>query len=273
MKVAYKCVVLNTKGGAGKSTVSAQIMAPFLYQLSATTPVIYEFDDENQESRHFGGSTIFSSERITVGYRDLRDEVTEIMLNDKTACIDVGANKTAKAVMEALIDSRMIYRIDLFVIPLMDGEVDAQSAYEVYKAFKDAYPELKIVFALGRTNQARDLYCQFDMFLGDRRGIFQKAGVLEQVDAVDRSYFLVPDSDVVKYSRLFGVTIWELATNSKDVDSELKVAIQNGSDNSVIKLLSFKRGLKNDCDLYLQNAIIPAFEVLTNKINEKRLYD
>lgn len=273
MKVTYKCVVLNTKGGAGKSTVSAQIIAPFLYQLSATTPVIYEFDDENQESKHFGGSTIFQSERITVGNRDLRDELTEIMLNEETACIDVGANKTAKAVMQALIDSRMVYRIDLFVIPLMDGEVDAQSAFEVYRAFKEAYSELKIVFALGRANESRDLHCQFDMFLGDRRGIFQKTGVLEEIDVIDRSFFVVPDSDVVKYSRLFGLTVWELATNSKDVDSELKVAIQNGSDNSVIKLLSFKRGLKNDCDLYLQNAIIPAFEVLTNKINEKRLHD
>ena len=269
METVYKCVVLNTKGGAGKSTVSSQIIAPFLYQLSSSAPIIYEFDDENQESRHFGGSTIFSSERINVGYRDLRDELTEIMLNNKTACIDVGANKTAKAVMEALIDSRMIYRIDLLVIPLMDGEVDAQSAYDVYRAFKEAYPEIKTVFALGRTNQTRDLHCQFDMFLGDKRGIFQKPGVIEQIDSTDQSYFLVPDSDVVKYSRLFGVTIWELATNSKDIDSELKMAIQNGWDSGAIKLLSFKRGLKNDCELYLDNAIIPAFEVLTKKINER----
>jgi hypothetical protein len=271
MEKVYKCVVLNTKGGAGKSTVSSQIMTPFLYQLSATAPVIYEFDDENQESRHFGGSTIFSSEQINVGYRDLRDELTEIMLNNRTVCIDVGANKTAKAVMEALIDSRMVYRVDLLIIPLMDGEVDAQSAYEVYRAFKEAYPEIKIVFALGRTNQTRDLHCQFDMFLGDKRGIFQKAGVLEQIEIKDRSYFLVPDSDVVKYSRLFGVTVWELATNSKDIDFELKMAIQNGSDTASIKLLSFKRGLKNDCELYLDNAIIPAFEVLTKKINEQGL--
>jgi hypothetical protein len=77
---------------------------------------------------------------------------------------------------------------------------------------------------------------------------------------------------VVKYSRLFGVTVWELATNSKDLDAELKTAIQNGADTSFIKLLSFKRGLKNDCEIYLDNAIIPAFEVLTNKINEKSGY-
>jgi vacuolar-type H+-ATPase subunit F/Vma7 len=272
MEKAYKCVILNTKGGAGKSTVSSQIIAPFLYQLSSYMPVIYEFDDENQESRHFGGSTIFTSERIDVGHRDLRDELTDIMLNNQTACIDVGANKTAKAVMEALIDSRMVYRIDLLVIPLMDGEVDAESAYEVYRAFKEAYPEIKVVFALGRTNVSRDLHCQFDMFLGDRRGIFQKEGAIEQMDPIDRSYFVVPDSDVVKYSRLFGVTVWELATNSKDLDAELKTAIQNSADISFIKLLSFKRGLKNDCEIYLENAIIPAFKVLTNKINEKSGY-
>ncbi len=262
----YKCVVLNTKGGAGKSTVSSQIIAPFLYQLSGSIPVIYEFDDENQESRHFGGSSLLVYDKINVGSRDLRDEITEIMLNDTIACIDAGANKTARAVMDALLDSRMVYRIDLLIIPLMDGEVDAQSAYEVYHSFKEAYNDINIVFALGRSNLSRDLHCQFDMFLGDKRGLFQKEGILEKINEKDRTYMVIPDSDTVKYSRLFGMTVWELATNTHNIDKELKEAIQEGSDLARIKLLSFKRGLKNDCDLYTKNAIYPAFEVLTSKI-------
>jgi hypothetical protein len=79
----------------------------------------------------------------------------------------------------------MIYRLDLVVIPLMDGEIDASNAIEVYKILKTASPELEIVFVLGRVNIARELVCQFDLFLGDQRGLFNQEGLINEVEEND----------------------------------------------------------------------------------------
>jgi hypothetical protein len=268
MSKIYKFLILNTKGGAGKSTACTQIAVPYLYEKTKQEVMVYEFDDENQESRSFGGSEIFTAERIPVGRRDLRDEVTEILLNDSTACIDVGANKTAVAVMEALLDSGMIYRVDLVIIPIMDGEIDALSAFDVYFALKEKHAEVKVVFALGRVNSSRHLSCQFDIFLGDGRGLFQKEGILSSFQPQDQRYFTIQDTDTIKYGRLFGVTVWELSRMEKDLDGELKEAIEKGADVKSVRLLSFKRSLKYDCDLYVKHVLAPAFEIIDDCLGE-----
>jgi len=262
MSKASKIIVISTKGGVGKSTVCIQVVAPYLYQKNDEPVMLYEFDDENQESRLLGGSQIMKAERIVVGKKDLREELTDILLNEHTACIDVGANKTAAAVIEALLDSGMIYRVDLVIIPLMDGEIDAMSALEVYLTLKSKHPTLKILFALGRVNTSRDLSCQFDIFLGDSRGLFSKEGVIESIEPDDRHYFLLPDTDAIKNSRLFGMSIWELGVLNKNIDAELKEAIEAGMDAKNIKLLSFKRSLKHDCEIYVKQSIVPAFDIL-----------
>jgi hypothetical protein len=269
MTKASKIIVLSTKGGAGKSTVCIQVIAPYMYQKNKTPIKLYEFDDENQESRLLGGSEIIEAERIVVGKKDLRDELTDILLNEHNACIDVGANKTAITLMDALLESGMIYRVDLVVIPLMDGEIDAMNAFEVYCALKAKHPELKVLFALVRTNNARELSCQFDLFLGDKRGLFSKEGVIESLQEEDKCYFLLPDTDTVKNSRLFGMSIWELGTMEKNITDELKEAIEMGKDAKSIKLLSFKKALKHDCEVYVKKALMPAFNIIAKRLGEK----
>lgn len=269
MSKALKVLVINTKGGAGKSTVCMQLVAPFLFTQKQEEVVIYEFDDENRESRSFGGSRIARSHRVHVDKKDLRDEVTEILINDETLCIDVGANKTSATLLSAIIDSGMIYRLDLVVIPLMDGEIDASNAIEIYKLLKESSPELSVVFVLGRVNVARELVCQFDLFLGDQRGLFNQVGLIEEVQEGDRDFILFHDTDAIKYSRVFGVTIWELAQINADLDDQLRTAILNNEDPQKIRFLSFKRSLKKDCVKYFETTLKPAFEILEAKLRSK----
>ena len=169
--------------------------------------MIYEFDDENSESKYFGGSSVVKSTQIAVGQSNLRGEITELLLNPLAACIDVGANKTAKIFADALLDIGMIYKVDLVIIPLMDGELDASSAFDMYCQLKSGNPSLKIIFALGKANTSRDLMCQFDMFFGDQRDLFNNEGIYSWLKEGDKNYITIADSDVIKYSRLFGVTV------------------------------------------------------------------
>ncbi len=262
MQKFYKIAVINTKGGVGKSTVSMQLVVPFLYQKSQSPVSFFEFDDENEDSISFEKSRLVWMERVGVARKDLREELRDILLLENHICLDVGANKTAVYVMEALIDSGMIYALDAAVIPLMDGELDATSAINIYQKLKNANPKLKTIFALNRWNENRELESQFDIFLGDKYGFFDTKGVINYIDERDRNYLVLADSDAIKYSRAFGLTLWEFATMKMDVDRELQDAIDRGADKEEIKRLSFKKSLKTDCEKYNERILQKAFAKL-----------
>ena len=259
MQKFYKIAVINTKGGVGKSTVSMQLVVPYLYQKFHQPISFFEFDDENEDSISFGKSRLVWLERVEVRGKDLREELREILLLENHIVMDVGANKTAVYVLDSLIDSGMVYMLDLVVIPLMDGELDAISALTIYQKLKNANPKIKTIFALNRWNESRDLELQFDIFLGDKYGFFGTKGVINYIDEKDRNYVVLSDSDAIKYSRAFGITLWEFANEDIDVDRELQEAIDRGASKEEIKRLSFKRSLKKDCQRYSERILQKAF--------------
>ena len=179
-------------------------------------------------------------------------------------CIDVGANKTTTYFVSSLIDSGMIDAIDLIVIPLSDGELDAINAIELYYKIKESGSNVKIIFILNRYNELRAVDSQFDIFLGDKRGFFDTQGFIENVLEKDRNYVTLADSDAIKYCRSFGTTVWELAHLDRDLSAQLRDAIKEKRDKQEIKLLSFKRALKGDCELLTTKNLEPIFERIDN---------
>ncbi len=262
MQKFYKIAVINTKGGVGKSTISMQLVVPYLYQKVRNPISFFELDDENEDSISFEKSRLVWLERIGVAGQDLREELRDILLLENHIVIDVGANKTAVYVLDALISSGMVYALDAAVIPLMDGELDATSAIHIYQKLKNANPDIKIVFALNRWNETRELESQFDIFLGDKYGFFDTKGVINYIDEKDRNYLVLADSDAIKYSRAFGITLWEFARMELDIDRELKEAIEKGASKEEIKRLSFKKSLKTDCEKYNERILQKAFKKL-----------
>ncbi len=260
-----KIVVLNAKGGVGKSTISMQVIVPYLYTRNGNRVVnYYEFDDENEDSKSFINSKLVNSKQIKVSEKNLRDPITDIVLKEEAMCIDVGANKTTTYFVSSLIDSGMIDAIDLIVIPLSDGELDAINAIELYYKIKESGSNIKIIFILNRYNELRAVDSQFDIFLGDKRGFFDTQGFIENVLEKDRNYVTLADSDAIKYCRSFGTTVWELAHLDRDLSAQLRDAIKEKRDKQEIKLLSFKRALKGDCELLTTKNLEPIFERIDN---------
>jgi cellulose biosynthesis protein BcsQ len=255
-----KVVILNAKGGVGKSTISMQVVVPYLYLRSDNNIVnYYEFDDENEDSKSFINSKLVNSNQVKVIDSNLREIIADIVLRDEHMCIDVGANKTTSYFVQSLIDSGMIDAIDMIVIPLADGELDAINAIELYYKIKESKGDVKVLFILNRYNQMRDLHAQFDIFLGDKRGFFDTKGLIENVAEDDQNYITLPDSDTIKYCRSFGTTVWELANLDRDLSAQLKDAIKEKKDKKEIKMLSFKKALKGDCEAYTEHSLQPIF--------------
>jgi hypothetical protein len=269
----HKVLVINAKGGSGKSTVSTQVILPWLYLHTGKQypSFYYEFDDENRQKEWaFQATTVAINKSAQVSQTELRDRMADILLQkENSVCIDVGANKTSIAIQEALFDSGMIHAIDVAVIPVMDGEIDAVNAITIAKDIRSV-SDVPVVFALGRQNLMRELKSQFNIFLGDDRSFLQQDGLIEQLPEKDRQYFIMPDSDAIKYSRLFGVTLWEVGQVDKDFNKEIREAMRNGADADEIKFLSFKKGVYRDCVAYNDDVLIPAFSLLDAIIGKVR---
>lgn len=251
--------IINSKGGVGKSTISMQIASAYLYQTTSKVVNHFEFDDENRDNISFVHSNIVKTHTQEVEKSNLRDKLTDILLENDNVVIDVGGNKTTVYFIRALLESGMNHNIDLFIIPLMDGESDALSAIKIYEIVKEASPSTPVLFALNRLQKNADVKTQFNVFLGDERGIFNDEGLIEKIPQEDRNIISIEDNEVIKYSKNFGLTIWELAHINRDLGKEVQDAIESGASSQHIKILSFKKGVKDDCISFLNNQLTPIF--------------
>jgi hypothetical protein len=104
----------------------------------------------------------------------------------------------------------------------------------------------------------------------ENRKFLQEDGLIDQLPEKDRQYFIMPDSDAIKYSRLFGVTLWEVSQVEKDFNQEIRDAMRSGADADDIKFLSFKKGVYRDCVAYNDDVLIPAFSLLDAIVGKVR---
>jgi len=203
-----RMLVVNTKGGVGKSTVAQQVLVPFIYERAGQPIKLVDIDELNFDSAVLGNSGIL--ERVFLRLNQLQD-LAELLANDNLV-IDTGGNLSGEEVLKFLNESGLIFLIDLFVIPLTDGEQDSVNAVDTMNKIKKYNPDSNIVFALNRVkniDNERDIKLQFPAWCGfEENDGYRPEGAKE---------FYVPDSLAVKYSRRFGITVYEIANQDIDV--------------------------------------------------------
>jgi len=259
----FKVLVVSSKGGVGKSTVSMQIVAPYLYEKNNKQPIsFYEFDDENVDSLSYGASNLTNREVIDVEDFIIMEKFIEILSKDEFACIDVGGNKSTSLCLNTISDCGMVSEIDLAIIPLLDGEQDAINAKKTYDRLKELDKNINIVFALNRVKNQKFVQYQFDSFFGDIREIFDDSDAIINFIEKKDQFICVEDNDVVKYSRKFGMTIYEIAFQNRDFISEFKDA----SEEKQKKLIAFKNYVYQHGKKYYENTLKSCFEKLDSII-------
>jgi len=267
-----KIIVISSKGGVGKSTVAMQLIAPYLYERSGKNPVsFYEFDDENSDSLSYGASNLTKRDVVEVDSGILKEELVQIFSKDENACLDIGGNKTTTMVLKALDESGMVHFVDLAVIPLLDGEQDAINATIVYTTLKDIRPDLKFIFVLNRAKNSRYIKYQFDNFFGDVRGILSDTQAIKNYlfPGDSENYIALLDDDIIKFSRRFGLTIYEIAQMKKDFIELLKLNKKKFSSQEELKVVSFKNYVQKASKSYFEDVLEPSF-VKLNQIMESK---
>ena len=225
-------LVMNQKGGCGKTGTSSNV-ASYLVNCR-----LIEMDTINQSDAKINSKNYYESEQFDF-LSELDDKffLFEKMLrtSDKNLVIDVGANKLS-IFHKAMILNDLYSKIDLFIVPAMDGSDDFNVAIDFLESLKE-HVDLKgkVIFAFNRFNEHEytDVKSQFEQFFTNAEIINKKYGVdLKNED----NYFAIKDSLAIKYARRNKMTLKELC--DKDLD-DLTTQIENLSldDDEQLMLL------------------------------------
>jgi hypothetical protein len=116
----YKNIALvNTKGGAGKSTISFHLLPYFLKEKDFE---VIEIDDNNVTATTFAASYLLDgrvkSVSVEQGTEELERIVVENMIDaEKMTIIDAGGGNDTRAVIKMIKDSAALKDETLFIIP------------------------------------------------------------------------------------------------------------------------------------------------------------
>lgn len=253
-KTSKKIMILNTKGGASKSTVAFQVAAASF--LAKNEPIILvEFDDENKDSENFVHSKI-NTKQIKVGDGTDIDSVlrdTLLTNTNENIIVDVGGNRTTTIIIEGLKATRLFKSTSLFIIPMSGGSQDLKNAEKTYDMIKDF--DVPILFGLSRVRNPKRINFQYGDF-------FQKFP--------NHDYFLLTESDVIDLSRKQKKSIFEISKDTKTkklYEKALDEAFDN-SDNKLIISHGVLLQVYDEAESYTKEILSPAF-ALIHKITEK----
>jgi len=154
---------------------------------------------------------------------------------------------------------------DMFVIPLMDGEQDAVNAIRIYKRVRAISSSIAILFALSKVDRNMSLEMQFFDWVGDVKDrINGVPGLIEEVAEKDKNMIFIHSSDVIKYSRIFGNTVYEIAEKSlEEMKAQLSQAIKN-KESDIARKLSYKMDILHKSIRYKKETLEPCFSTLRN---------
>ena len=260
-----RAIVINTKGGVGKSTTAVQLVTPYLYQKINDKIKLIEFDDENKDAETFDSDILDAIQEKVLSGGDLDKSLINNLISNDDIVIDVGGNKTTTIILDKLQETGMGNLIDIAFVPLTDGEQDAINAIKTYQRVKELNDSIKVIFVLSRVDSTMDTNLQFINFFGDvDNRIDGRNGLIDNVSDSDRNIVKLYNSDVIKYSRLFGITAYELA--QRDVNQlrdKLKEYTKN-KDTDKAKKVAYRITIVNRAKKYNDEVLQPAMQTISN---------
>lgn len=267
----YKILVGNGKAGIGKTTISSQLLAPFLFMQNDKNPInLYTL--ESAADNNLYSTFILNAVNVEVKENTFDNTMINIYSRDEHAIFDIGGGKTTSTVLNSLKNTGLVYGIDLFVIPLTDGQHEALKAKEFYDFIKSCNPSAKFLFVLNKVAanaQYDDVCLQYIDFLGDRNLMVDATrGIIEDVNEEDRNIAHLLDNDIIKYSVREQRTVFELAfTDISESERLLKEAIQN-KDISKIRFLSARKNNIEKSKIFYNTCLNPAISKIESIVEE-----
>lgn len=217
-------LMVNTKGGSGKSTTAMQLIAPWILERLGEARVV-ELDDENHDSASYEKSAI-DTLRIKVGKDTNAKYAIEKLISetDKGYVIaDIGGNRTCSMVLEELGKGMYDTYVDLIVVPVSSAGQDVINANKTIATIREKMPGYtgKIAMVLTRTT-TDDVDLLRDM-LADAFHVIEDQNL--------QGPLILPNETCFAISRFMKMTVWEIAGQADDLTQQLRISIKDARGN------------------------------------------
>lgn len=227
-------VVVNTKGGGGKSTTAMHLLAPWVLSRTGSSKII-EIDDQNIEGSDFKRSDV-EIERFSMGEDAVSYFSAEKVVERSYAeqlIIDVGGNRTCDTFLKGIGNAGADKDIDLVVVPISSGGTDVENAFNTIDLIKEFLPDYtgEIVLVITRALSTDPEYVGRDM--PDAFDLIESGGL--------KGPIILPHSRVFSGARDLKLTAWEVGDRFEalkgDIERE-KAQAKKNRDMKAARLLS-----------------------------------
>ena len=217
-------LVINTKGGSGKSTASMQLLAPWVLERTGKAALV-ELDDENHDSADFTDSAI-QSERVMVGKEvDAEFAVDELIARTDNAYVvaDIGGNRTSAMALQHIGARGYDAFIDMIVVPVSGPGQDVANAKKTLDHVRELMPDYegKILMVMTRTTSPDPRAVRRRM--PDAFALFDKEGLSGPI--------ILPNDNSFPMSRTLKMSAWEIAQQGDELKSQLRAAMRDARND------------------------------------------
>lgn len=217
-------LVINTKGGSGKSTASMQLLAPWVLSRTGKAALV-ELDDENHDSADFTDSAI-QSERVKVGKEvDAEYAIDELIsrTDDAFVIADIGGNRTSAMALQHIGARGYDAFIDLIVIPVSGPGQDVLNAKKTLDHVRKLMPDYegKVLMVMTRTTTT------------DVRSVRRR--MPDAFNLLDREKLagpiILPTDNSFPMSRMLKMSVWEIGEQGDELKAKLRQAMKGARSN------------------------------------------
>ena len=254
-------IVVNTKGGAGKSTTAMQTISTY-FLAKAQEVELLELDNQNQDAKIFSKSKIKSTQiNVDANAKDLNQTIRDLFLGEdkNNKVMDIGGNATTSNFLQSLKSTHMYNMVDLFIIPMSGGSQDLKNAKDTLQMILVMNSNANVIFALSRVRNPKRVQFQYGDFLQDEK--------LKKYP-----YIILPESDCIDLSRKLKKTVYELAQDEQEkenINQKLLEAFNKNDKNSIYSYILILEILE-DSENYKIEVIDVAHQVLDEVLNGKK---
>jgi hypothetical protein len=226
-------IVVNTKGGVGKSTIASQVL-PVLFRENDKKIKVYELDDNNQ--------TFYKNSKIefkTLKTERSEDAIDEVYFDlelgeDVVNIIDAGGGNDTKVVLEAIKKAEL--KDVIYFIPINDDfDQFANTKYtiELIRSF-DNSSKIFLIFNRAISSEPKDIYDQFIAFFGSET--YGIEGRFDEIaNLIEKDFLILQNTQIISILKnLYNTTLYDFYHENKDLieNSERykKEWVQHGRD-------------------------------------------
>ncbi len=247
-------LVMNLKGGVGKTTTSS-IVASFFENSTLIEIDKINTSDDRIDSPYYTGMQMDFTSATSDNWLEFEDKLFE----NGVKIIDVGAVKL-ETFHNAMTTNKGYDEIDLIVIPAMDGSDDFIVAEKFLANLKSVgFDTSKVLLVFSRFNENEySVQEQYNKFFRNKELL--KDEYLIDLDNED-SYGVIPDKKCIKYARDKGITVRSLID---DDDKVLREAIFEATAEQKKDIHE-----RRNCVINAKNLYLNFLKSLITKINLK----